>query len=347
MTTEKSPCNRIRELRTALGLTQASLAKLAGISRTAVTAIEGDRLTPSVAAAIAIAETLGSTVEELFGRREQDPSSEHWAWNPADNRHYWRAEVAGRTILYPMASAPILTPLPDTLEEEGGRGCTETLVMACCDPAAGFLASQFATTTGIRLMILPRSSRQAVEMLHQGLVHIAGLHLATCASPGENEKAAGEILSDRFEMVRLARWQEGVALAPATDLRSLRSIRNAKLNWIGRESGSGARQCQDWFLGHRQEPACTARHHRGITEAIQSGWADAGICLQLVSVEAGLRFLPIQEEYYDVCFPSFMKEDRRIKAFLSVVRSKFYRRLLGELPGYDSSETGDVCANGS
>lgn len=99
MTTEKSPCNRIRELRTALGLTQASLAKLAGISRTAVTAIEGDRLIPSVAAAIAIAETLGSTVEELFGRRAHNSSSAHWAWNPEDNRHYWRAEVAGRTIL--------------------------------------------------------------------------------------------------------------------------------------------------------------------------------------------------------------------------------------------------------
>jgi putative molybdopterin biosynthesis protein len=347
MTTEKSPCNRIRELRTALGLTQATLAKLAGISRTAVTAIEGDRLIPSVAAAIAIAETLGSTVEELFGRSSHNSSLEHWAWNPSENRHYWRAEVAGRTILYPTASSPILTPLPDSLQEEGGRASGETLVMACCDPAAGFLASQFATATALRLLILPRSSRQAVEMLQQGLVHIAGLHLATAAAPQENEKAAREILSGRFEMVRLARWQEGVALAAATDLRSLRSIRNAKLNWIGRESGSGARQCQDRFLEHRQEPACTTRHHRGITEAIQSGWADAGICLQLVSVEAGLRFLPIQEEYYDVCFPSFMKDDRRIKAFLSVVRSKSYRRLLGELPGYDSSETGDICVSGS
>jgi putative molybdopterin biosynthesis protein len=345
MTTEKSPCNRIRELRTALGLTQASLAKLAGISRTAVTAIEGDRLVPSVAAAIAIAETLGSTVEELFGRRSHSSSLEHWAWDSPDNEHYWRAEVAGRTILYPMSSSPMLTPLPDSLQEDSGRASGDTLVMACCDPAAGYLASEFAAVTGLRLLTLPRASRQAVEMLQQGLVHIAGIHLATSAAPQENEKAAREILSDRFEMIRLARWQEGVALAPATALQSLRSIRNAKLNWIGRERGSGARECQDRFLEHRQEPVCTSRHHRGITEAIQSGWADAGICLQLVSVEAGLRFLPIQEEYYDVCFPSFMKDDRRIKAFLSVVRSKSYRRLLGELPGYDSSETGDTCVN--
>lgn len=92
-------------------------------------------------------------------------------------------------------------------------------------------------------------------MLQQGLVHIPGLHLATSAAPQENEKAARKILSERFEMIRLARWQESVALAPATDLQSLRSIGNAKLNWIGRERGSGARECQDRFPEHRQEPA--------------------------------------------------------------------------------------------
>lgn len=107
---------------------------------------------------------------------------------------------------------------------------SDTLVMACCDPAAGSPASEFAAATGLRLLTLRRSSRQAVEMLQQRLVHIAGIHLATSAAPQENGKTAREILSDRFEMIRLARWQEGVALAPATALQSLRFIRNAKLN---------------------------------------------------------------------------------------------------------------------
>jgi molybdate-binding protein len=77
-------------------------------------------------------------------------------------------------------------------------------------------------------------------------------------------------------------------------------------------------------------------------EAVQSGWADAGVCVQLASAEAGLTFLPVQEEAYDVCFPTSLADDRRIKAFLSVLRSATYRKLLGELPGYNSSETGDL-----
>jgi molybdate-binding protein len=75
---------------------------------------------------------------------------------------------------------------------------------------------------------------------------------------------------------------------------------------------------------------------------VQSGWADAGVCVQLASAEAGLDFLPVQEEAYDVCFCGSLADDRRIKAFLGVVRSAAYRKLLGELPGYDTSETGNL-----
>ena len=58
--------------------------------------------------------------------------------------------------------------------------------------------------------------------------------------------------------------------------------------------------------------------------------------------EAGLDFLPVQQEAYDVCFSSALLADRRLQAFLTVVRSADYRKLLGELPGYSSAETGNL-----
>jgi molybdate-binding protein len=61
-----------------------------------------------------------------------------------------------------------------------------------------------------------------------------------------------------------------------------------------------------------------------------------------VGLEAGLRFIPFQQEAYDVCVPSALAHDRRVKAFLNVIRSKSYRRLLDGLPGYDTSQTGEV-----
>lgn len=336
--------NRVRERRIALGMTQSQLAERAGISRTAVTAIEGERLVPSVAAALAIADVLGDTVEALFGRGGLSADDEAWAWEPeADaSKRFWRAEVGGRRIRYPAVSVPMFTPLPDSGATPSAVAPEETLVMACCDPAAGLLATQFADVTGLRLLVLPRSSRQAVEMLRQGLVHMAGLHLATRDAPERNDQVVREVLGSDVQMLRVARWQEGIAVAPAAQLRSVRAATRAKLTWIGREPGSGARQCLDSLLGDRPGPRRIARNHRGVTDAVQSGWADAGVCVQLVSAEAGLDFLPVREEAYDVCYPSSLADDRRIKAFLGVVRSAAYRKLLGELPGYDTSETGNM-----
>ena len=67
------------------------------------------------------------------------------------------------------------------------------------------------------------------------------------------------------------------------------------------------------------------------------------MCVQLVSEEAGLVFLPVQDEAFDLCFLTAFADDRRFKAFLSVERSAAYRKLLDDLLGYDTSETGNVC----
>ncbi len=338
------PNNQVRSCRTKLGLTQAQLAERAGISRTAVTAIEGERLVPSVAAALALADALGTTVEALFGQSATSQPAEVWAWQPRSNTsRSWRAEVGGKIVNYPASSVPMLTPLPDgAMAAAKSTQADETLVLASCDPAAGMLASQFLAATGMRMIVLPRSSRQALEMLRDGLVHLAGLHLSTREEPQRNAEVVRNILGDDYPLVRVARWQEGIAVAPSARVRSVRSAVSKSFRWVSREPGSGARQCQDRLLGGRPAPRRLARDHWSVVDAVQSGWVDAGICVQLVSEEAGLDFLPVQEEAYDVCFPSRLASDRRIAAFLSVIRSTAYRKLIGELPGYDTQETGEL-----
>ena len=340
----QSPNNQVRSCRTKLGLTQAQLAERAGISRTAVTAIEGERLVPSVAAALALAEAMGTTVEDLFGQTASQAQREVWAWPPASGAsRAWRAEIDGRIVNYPASSVPMMTPLPDRLATASKTSLAdETLVLASCDPAAGILASQYLAATGLRMIVLPRSSRQALEMLRDGLVHLAGLHLSTNDEPRRNADLVQTLLGNDYQLVRVARWQEGIAVAPSAGVRSVRAAVSKSFRWVGREPGSGARHCQDRLLGGRPAPRRLARNHWSVVDAVQSGWVDAGICVQLVSEEAGLNFLPVQEEAYDVCFPNRLASDRRVTSFLSVIRSMTYRNLIGELPGYDAKETGEV-----
>jgi DNA-binding XRE family transcriptional regulator len=55
------------------------LAERVGISRAAVSAIEGERLSPSVATALALAEVFECSVEELFGHaRTAELSGPQW-----------------------------------------------------------------------------------------------------------------------------------------------------------------------------------------------------------------------------------------------------------------------------
>lgn len=58
--------NKVRILREALGLTQAELGKLAGVSRQAINAIETGKFDPSIHLAYSLSKIFSKTIEEVF-----------------------------------------------------------------------------------------------------------------------------------------------------------------------------------------------------------------------------------------------------------------------------------------
>lgn len=341
----------LRERRIAAGWSQDELAAKAGLSRPAVSAIETSRVVPSVAAALALAAVFGCTVEDLFRcERPGRDGTRQWAWPPAaDPVSFWEATVGERTLLYPFE--PTLVGIVPTDGRRDGAGETRrpafdpqrTLVVASCDPAIGLLAAELRGTASLRLLPVVRSSRKALELLGRDLVHVAGLHLQGSDDAGANERVVREMLGGGFTLVHVSRWQEGVALRAERRFRTVEQVLRAKLRWVGREEGSGARRCLDALLGGRARPVgydYIAHDHTGVGETLRSGWAQAGICLRLVAEMNGLDFLPVQQEDYDFCYRSDREDDPRIQALLAVVGSRSYRRQLGDLPGYDSAQAG-------
>jgi len=342
--------NRVKLLRQARGWTQDELATAAGLSRTGVSAIESQRLIPSVAAAIGLARALDCSVEDLFGHTP--PTGEAtFAWLPAAFPcRYWAAEVAGRTLLFPVESGPRGALLHDGVAHHAAdlpprlAAARTTLVLATCDPAAGFLAAAYRRQGGFRMLVFTRASREAIALVEQGIAHVAGVHLASSECHGGNAAALAEQQTNHdFSLLHVAEWQEGLAAPPAVRLRSAGSAARGQLRWVGRSPGAGARRCQDELFGGRRSPRHVARDHRGVVEAIRSGWADVGVCLRLASEEGQLAFLPVAEESYDLCFRQDQAADPRIAALVRAVRSAEYRRLLPDLPGYrPQSHLGEV-----
>jgi putative transcriptional regulator len=58
--------NRVRELRSARGLTQEELAQAVGVSRQSINSIERERYVPSLPLALLLARAFECTTEQIF-----------------------------------------------------------------------------------------------------------------------------------------------------------------------------------------------------------------------------------------------------------------------------------------
>src|SRR5260370_1847954 len=116
----KTELNGLRRSRVARGLSQTALARQAGISRQALSAIESGTYQPGVAVALKLAHELGVTVEGLFGKEEAQLERLAASWagtraparaSAAGTQRVALARVGGRLVAGPQAAAaPRLAP---------------------------------------------------------------------------------------------------------------------------------------------------------------------------------------------------------------------------------------------
>lgn len=226
--------------------------------------------------------------------------------------------------------------------ETGLAPVETTLTMACCDPAAGLLATEYARASGFRLLVFPRSGSAALDLMRQGLVHVAGLHRSTAEQPERNADSVRTKLGGGYRLLCAARWEEGIVLSPGNRTHSAKSVVKNARHWAMREPGSAARECLDELFADRRFSGRQVGGHAGVAEAVRAGWAEAGVCLRLCADEAGLNFIPVRTETLDFCFSSVLQHDPRIQALVRLLRTRSYRRLVGDLPGYDARQTGEM-----
>jgi molybdate-binding protein len=195
------------------------------------------------------------------------------------------------------------------------------------------------------MIVFPRGSGEALELLARGLIHVAGLHRSTPGNPNRNFEAAHKRLGRSARFVRAALWEEGLAVPSNRKPRDVSSVlRNAR-RWALREEGSAARECfNELFQDSKPHGRCVCGH-AGVAEAVRGGWADAGICVRIAAEEANLNFLPIRTEMLDFCFTESQARDPRVLALIRLLQSSAYREMLSELPGYDARETGQMFAS--
>lgn len=349
-----------RSLRERAGLTQAALAEAAGVSRQTLNAIEAGRTDPAVSIVLRLARALGCRVEELFDATANAETVDATLASPSPaNTRVSLSWIGSRWVAHPLA-APRMgdsgwSADGITVTRAGDRRSKvelirpadevrDTVIVLGCAPALGLLVDRLNTRRGPgRFVWLQQSSTAALNMLGEGLAHIAGIHLRDDAQG----VAKGRVR--HLARVTFASWQAGLVVAKGNPLAlgGVEDLCRPRLRFATREPGSGARLLLDQLLvaaklsPRRVHPQAREVHSQlEVGQAVSLGIADAGLAMLPVALAYGLDFIPLADERFDLVFRSDLLGDARIKRLLDELNAAPFRRELGSVGGYDVSACG-------
>ena len=226
------------------------------------------------------------------------------------------------------------------------------LLLAGCDPATGLLSRMVEKASGVEVVSAAASSKQALQWLVEGKVHIAGSHLEDPKTGEFNLPfLRSEFPQESFTVVTFARWEEGFVTAPGNpkSIRDAGDLARRNIKFVNRELGSGSRGLLDKLIAAAGLAPSKingydriAYGHLAAAFAVLSGDADVCLATRSAAQAFGLSFLPIHSERYDLVMRKRTAESPVIRSFLDVLQRATLRRKLETLAGYDTSQTGTM-----
>ncbi|HVO93209.1 MAG TPA: substrate-binding domain-containing protein [Terriglobales bacterium] len=377
MDTESTPVeleNRLREKRQAIGLSQKQLADLAGITRQAVSALEADQYSPATSVALQLARALKCRVEELFSIKsggeviEGELLGEILAsGNPVRAQV---TQIGHRILVRPLIGVGELTSLSATadglitgINPENKRVKVKLLksreevrrkiVVGGCDPAMFLAGEQVRKYDQENLVPCLMGNSLALNALKHGEVHLAGIHLANASAGAWCLPNLKDSLGDMdYIVVTFAHWEEGFIVRQGNPkrIRTVSDIAKSTVKIVNREKGSGARRLLDTQLSANAIKPARVRgyydevlSHLDVASRIKAGLADTGIGVRAVASIAGLDFVPVQQERYDLVIPKAYYETLQgLRILLDTIVSKPFRDELDALGGYDTRDAGKI-----
>ncbi len=269
----EAAASRVLAKRRALGITQEDLAQAAGVSRQAIGAIESGRAQPGVALALAIARTLQTTAEELFGERREEELRVNADEPLRRGQRVVLAEFGRRRIVRGLDGAGSTSPVPESAQGivaevsagvatvrvlQGGLPFERTVLVSGCEIGLGLLVRRLDARRAHGLWF-SASNRRAVADLAARRAHVAAIH----GSKDELKRAVA-LDSAAGSLGRLRRFElaagEAGWLVPKGNPLGLRE-RCSTRNCDAPHSTRGA--CRATSASSRGSSTSRERSHRG------------------------------------------------------------------------------------
>ena len=370
--------NLLSQIRHKRGYSAAGLASKVGVSRQTIYAMEAGSYVPNTLVALRLARVLEVPVEELF--RLEDTSPPPSVTREVDllpggqtvepGLPVQICQVDRRTVgVSPSPVAWYLPPADAVVIESAEKGPDprrarvqmfqdmeqfgNRLLMAGCDPAMSVLARHLQKAN-MELVLAHRNSSEALELLRNGCVHIAGSHLRD-ETTGESNLAQVRKLFPRGTAVvfAFAVWEEGIVVAKGNPKAVLEIADFARkgVALVNREPGSGSRSLLDSSLkrlgiasskvkGYKQ----VAHGHLPAAWQVRTGHADCCVATRAAARVFGLDFVPLVSERYDLVIRKQHIALPAVQLLLDTLNRTAFRRELEGLGGYDTSGAGKQMA---
>jgi putative molybdopterin biosynthesis protein len=208
--------------------------------------------------------------------------------------------------------------------------------------------------SGSGLASLAEGTARGVDRLLRGEVIATAVHFHGDAADGAEANIAAARAAPGLHdavLVALVRREQGLLLPSGNPkhLHGLADVLSSGAQMAVRQPGAGAQMLLDVLIKragvkpndlHRLEPPCLTGPD--LAAAIRAGKADCGIATRAAAKSAGLDFVPLLWEHFDLLMRQRSYFRPSIQALIGFVGGGRLKQRAAELTGYDPVPAGQI-----
>jgi molybdate-binding protein len=212
------------------------------------------------------------------------------------------------------------------------------------DPALDLLVR----AAGDAVSVVPgaRGSVNGIVQLSRGAADAVALHLLDMASGRWNDAIArGALGGAPVELVHLWRREQGLVVARGNPrgIKGVADLDGRRIAW--RPPGTGSRLLLERLMltagcVPRPELGEPAESHLAVAAAVATGAADVGLAVRAVAESAGLDWVPVISEPFELALEPAAKN--AAESLLATLAESSVQAQLASMPGYDLSRSGEL-----
>jgi len=221
------------------------------------------------------------------------------------------------------------------------------------DIAVELLAVHLSTfAPGVHLTTSFIGSLAGLIALERNEADIAGAHLFDEETGEYNIPHIKKLMpNETVVLINLVQRIQGLMVKPGNPkhILGIRDLIRSDITYVNRQRGSGTRILLDAQLRHQGIVSTKIKGydreettHSAVAGAIAQGDADVGLGAQSAASAAGLDFIPLIKERYDLIILKEKFSNPFAQRLVEVIRQDSFHEMLRSIPGYDLTDTGTI-----